>query len=380
MASHPQTSGSSAGTASKAVPVSAHGSELKVALDPPNKVFYLTADAQMPKIKVSCTMPAPTAKPVTGASALSGAAGAPSGSAQSFDWDVSLVLNPAGVPYAVGRTTRHAPIHVTTAVAQLAIPFTQTRGGSLTVTVTTTFEGKRITGKATAEILGTNPSSTLIRAEGVNDLLLKLMSLESNLRQFLSTHAKAGYPLFSHDGRGGVGLGQITNPRPTDDQVWDWKANVKAAKAQWNSTRNNDAGRILRKYPTGSAFRALVDAYNKTHTAAPAAKASPATAKTTPPAPPLKALTITLPAITDEMIDNETLRLYNGAPVVQEYVAETDANGLLVVDVDKDGLHGTARWHQVTAAERRALYVAHGMKAETGDPDYVNDVRAQVVN
>lgn len=334
-----------------------HGSEIKVTLDPPNKVFFITADAQMPKIKATCQLPAvaPAASP-----AASGQTNSPV-MVQSYDWDVTLVLNPSGVPYAVGRTTRHSPIRGTTIVPDLTLPFTQIRGGTLTVAVATTFQGKRITGKTVAEIRGTNPSSTLIRTEGASEILMKLMKAESSLQQFLSTRAKAGYPVFSHDGLGGVGLGQITHPRPTDDEVWDWKSNVKAARDQWNN-KSRDAKRILQNYASSTEFRDLVRQYNLARAA------------------PLKPLTIILPTITDEMLNNETIRLYNGAPFVQEYDAETDARGMLVVDIDPDGLHGTARWRQITATQRSAIYVAQGKSANLGDPDYVNHVLSQVVN
>lgn len=362
-----------------------HGSELKLTLDPPNKVFFITADARMPKIKVTCQLPNPAP---AGSPAVSGQTASPVTAAQSYDWDVTVILNLVGVPYAVGRITRHSPIRVTTAVPELILPFTQIRGGTLSVTVATTLQGKRMTGKTVAEIRGTNPSATLIRAEGAPEILMKLMKLESSLRQFLSTRAKAGYPVFSHDGFGGVGLGQITHPRPTDDEVWDWKANIKAAKAQWDSKRNNDAEEHLKNYSTGKEFRALVQAYNAKRAASSAGghEKSPPKAGTSP-STPLKALTITLPSITDEMIENETLRLYNGepsskgSPPLREYKAEVDENGFLLVDVAQDGANGKARWQRVSAADRTATYDSWKLAPNRrGDPDYVNHVRSQVVN
>ena len=363
MKGYPQNAGNTLPSPGPAVNTP-HGPEIKITLDPPNKVFFITADAQMPKIKATCQLPAsvPTASPSVPDPTTSSA------TAQSYDWDVTVTLNPAGVPYAVGRTTRHSPIRVTTVVPELILPFTQVRGGTLTVTVGTMLEGKRLTGKAVAEIRGTNPSATLIRAEGASDILMKLMKLESSLQQFLTTRAKTGYPVFSHDGLGGVGLGQITHPRPTDDAVWDWKTNVRIAKAQWES-KHRDAKRLLQNYASSSEFRDLVRQYNQNRTGTA----------------PLKPLTITLPSITDEMLDNETIRLYNGAPrpngqSLQEYRAEVDENGLLVVDVAKDGLHGTAHWQQVTEAARTAFYDSNNLNLNLrGDPDYVNHVRSQVV-
>jgi hypothetical protein len=359
---HPQNAGSTHPAAPPSAANTFHGPETKVTFDPPNKVFFITADARIPKIKASCQLP-------NLAPAVSGQSNSPWAEVQGYDWDVTVVLNPAGVPDAVGRSTSHIPIRFTTLVPELTLPFTQIRGGTLSVVVATTLQGQRVTGKAVAEIRGTNPSTTLIRAEAVPEILMKLMKLESSLRQFRTTHSRAGYPVFSHDGFGGVGLGQITHPRPTDDEVWDWKANVKAAKAQWESKSKNDAKKNLQNYASGSAFRELVRQYNQNRVR---------TAQ-------LKPLTVTLPSVTDEMLENEAIRLYNGAPrpnghSLQEYTAEVDENGWLVVDAAPDNLHGAARWQEVTAASRTAFYDSNNLERKyRGDPDYVNHVRSQVV-
>ena len=338
-----------------------HGPDLKVSFDPPGSIFAIGVDARMPAITVIC---APENTPAA-APAAQGAV--------TYTWNITLVMSPAGVPHAVGRSTQHPPIKKTTTEPRLLIPFVQVRGGTLTVSVSATIGGAALTGKGQAEIRGTNPGSGLIRSQGISELMLKLMTLESGLKQFLSTKVKTGYPVFSHDGLGGVGLGQLTHPRPTEDQIWNWKENARASAAQFQALRDGDAKRLLRKYSGGAAFVKLVQQYN-------AARIVPAAAKPgVPAAAPLKALTITLPEPTDEMLENETIRLYNGAPAVGEYIAETDKAGLLVVDVDKDGARGVARWHQVTGDERRDIYRAHGMKSETGDPDYVDHVRNAVV-
>lgn len=370
----------------------ATGPQLRLTLNPPNRVFQIESDASMPKIEAVCE--------VLGVTAPAGLI---------YEWDVTLVLNPAGVPFAMGRTTKHPPIHTQAANPRFVIPFTAVRGGTLTVRVTASINGQRITATQTAEVLGVNPTSGQLRAAGVPELLLKLMMAESSLRQFLRNGSKAGYPVFSQDGLGGVGLGQIT-PRPnlpTDDEVWNWKANVKSALRLYAEKRQT-AKTYLHSYPHSSEFQTLVKTYNwlrKMNALAgsqsqavpvltpfqpslpPAQISWPSTPPSAtvpplvaPPQPQQTPLTVTLPTYTDEMWENETIRLYNGEPVsLHEYIARED-NGVLFVKVAEDGVSGTAEWHQVTAAERIDTYKTRGLPTRKwGDPDYVNDVKRQIV-
>lgn len=342
---------------------------LRVTLNPPKNVFFISADARMPSISAAAEIVG-AAVPAEGV---------------NYTWNVALALNPVGVPHAVGRTTSHPAIHDITNVPTYTIPFTAVRGGILHVSVSATVNGQLLKGEKKAEIKGTNPSSEQLRAYGVPELLLKLMTAESSLRQFLTTGHKAGYPLFSSDNLGGVGLGQITRPRPTNDEVWNWKSNVTASVALYHG-KQRSARTYLTGYPHSREFRALVQAYNASRIAGAAgvagARQLPGQAAPVPNAAGQAnvQVQVTLPAYTEEMLENETIRLYNGEPVhLHEYIA-LEQNGVLVVTLAPNGTSGTAQWHEVTVEERRAYYQAHNLlENRWGDPNYVEHVRNEVV-
>lgn len=76
-------------------------------------------------------------------------------------------------------------------------------------------------------VLGKNPSKEKILAEidagktkEDNELAKKIFTQESRYRQFYSDNE----PLTSFDN--GYGLGQLTNPAPTYEQIWSWKDHV----------------------------------------------------------------------------------------------------------------------------------------------------------
>jgi hypothetical protein len=97
-------------------------------------------------------------------------------------------------------------------------------GGILTVKVktsTTTFLRQTI-------ILGKNPSKEQINKEidssnanDVKETLKKIIQQESAYKHFYSDNM----PMTSFDN--GFGLGQLTNPPPTYEQVWSWKAHIR---------------------------------------------------------------------------------------------------------------------------------------------------------
>lgn len=96
-------------------------------------------------------------------------------------------------------------------------------GGDLIVkvkTVETTFVRK-------VTILGKNPSKEKVQTEidswktkEDNELAKKIFTQESRYRHFYSDNQ----PLTSFDN--GYGLGQLTNPVPTYEQIWNWKAHT----------------------------------------------------------------------------------------------------------------------------------------------------------
>jgi hypothetical protein len=105
-------------------------------------------------------------------------------------------------------------------------------GGVLTVKV----KAGSVTFLRRVIILGKNPAEEKIQLE-LNTYLedfkkevaisKKIFRQESHFRQFYSDDM----PLVSFDN--GYGLGQITNPEPTYEQVWNWKAHVKQVVASF---------------------------------------------------------------------------------------------------------------------------------------------------
>jgi hypothetical protein len=273
----------------------------------------------------------------------------------------------------MGRVIKHPDISQVTTVNKLTIPFSQVRGGSLTIAVTVVMGSTILRAQSDRlEVTGTNPSVTaLAPVTPTNIAFRKLMQQETGLRQFLSPNC----PRFSEDNKGGVGICQVTDPRPTDDQVWSWIENVRAGW-QFYQDKQSHAKNYPALVRNGTHFKGLVKAYNDQRAMQnkPAAGASPAS-----PAPALKPLTIELPDFNDEQLQWDTVRGYNGyAGGLHEYRVRVDKNGLLVVKVDAGGTKGTAEWEQISAADRTAQYDKIGLDADKrGDPNYVNNVMKQ---
>ena len=95
---------------------------------------------------------------------------------------------------------------------------------------------------------------------------------------------------------------------------------------------------------------------------------------------PIRALNIQLPEYTQEQLERDTVRGFNGyaGDGLHEYRVRLDAKGKLFVTVDAGGLNGTAEWERVSAADRIAVYQAKGLERRRwGDPDYVENVYRQ---
>jgi hypothetical protein len=313
-----------------------------------------------------------------------------------FSWKATLIFKDAGCSYSCGRVIKHPELTQQGLSEKFPLKFTQVRGGDLTVSVTVT--GGTLNVSKSSEklkIIGTNPSvgtlTTYVQMPS-RPGFRKLMRLESGLKQFRSPSC----PLFSSDNFGGVGICQITKPAPSDDEVWSWKANVAAGWKLYQS-KEQEAKNYVKNLKTGAEFQALVKAYNDNRIAkakaaaavtpgvAGTAGAQPTSAPTAPvpglqPPPAgageVKPLTIELPDYTDEQLERDTLRGFNGwAGQLHEYKVKVDANGLLVVTMDASGLTGKAEWQLVTAADRTAYYDKIGLdQNKRGDPNYVDDV------
>lgn len=309
-----------------------------LSFSPAGPAFAISADGVMPVITASATLSGVTVDPQK---------------PPIYTWGATLAFDGSVTPHGSGCNTSHSPIAAQTGAASTyVIPFKQVRGGVLTVTVSVKVGTTVLTAtSAGLTIVGTNPDTKAIKSMAnsihANKVRFrKQMRQESSLGQFRAS----GWPKYSSDNLGGVGLCQLTHPAPTADQTWDWKANVKGGWALYKEKEG-----IARKYPAavrgGATFKALVAAWN----AQPARVGKPAIA-------------VTLPEYTDDQLELDTIRGFNGfAGGLHEFRVRLDAQGLLVVTLDATGKAGAAEWERVPVSAR----------GTAGDPNYVNNVEAQ---
>ena len=324
-----------------------------VKTDPAGPKFPISEQAEMPKITATAEIKDYTPDPKV---------------QLQYQWKVTLVFDGQGCAHAPQKTVKHDDIAQTTAVNTFQIPFKQVRGGALTITVTVTGAGSILTA-STKDLLvtGTNPSTgVLAQVAAPNQAFRKLMRVESpGLLQFLTDTC----PRFSEDNYGGVGLCQLTYPAPTDDQIWSWKENVKGG---WALYKQKEAA--AKGYPKsvrdGADFKALVKAYNDKRKAKLQASTPDAGA-----AAQIKDLDIELPDYTDDQLEKDTLRGFNGYAGIHEFRVKLDKDGALIVTEDPTGTKGKAEWEQVSKDERIKFYDQNNVpKNKRGDPNYVEDV------
>jgi hypothetical protein len=302
-------------------------------------VYYISADPKMPQIVADAT--------------VEGSKSDISGVSIQWTAQVRFVGNEtkhavAGTPYDQSKTTTGG--HLVLAPGD----WSKIRGGRVTLVATATIDGKTARGTLDGlKILGTNPSESDLRAALQNDTMRRIARQESRWRQFLADR----YPYFSEDNLGGAGIMQMTPS--TDDQRWDWRANVKAGIANYQ-TKYRASANYVQSLRKSAGFMNLVAALNKDRAANG-----------------LPALTVTIPDFTEEQHTNDAIRGYNGwagrDPIdrslhLHEYRLALEANGQLKVQVMGKTNQATAVWERVPAADR---------PQNSGDPDYVNHVLSQ---
>ncbi len=267
----------------------------------------------------------------------------------SFTWKTEVSYDASNDTHGPARTFDSA-FTETIVGANYSPTFPELLAGELTFTVTATVEGIEVKGQKKVKIVPTNPTESEIQAYINDPTLQRIARQESAMRQF-----NGEQPLWSADNLGGVGLFQITNPAPTDAQVWNWKANVDAGRAKFNSARasaTNFPNRMSRSVDLAAAINQL----NQNRVAQG-----------------LVPLTVSVPAFTEEQILNDAIRGYNGYAgtdffgfELHEYRIAVDSQGLPLVTIT-NATTGAAEavWERVPASAR---------PANVGDPDYVNHV------
>lgn len=244
------------------------------------------------------------------------------------------------------------------------------RGGTVILTVRAVVGGATIEistptqGSSRVQILGRNPDRAIVRnyvnligipnfwpkntQYGYNKILGKLVLHESQspdaqgrIRQFDID----GVPLWSRDGKHGVGIMQLTNPAPSDDQVWDWRQNV-------------EGGARLFDQKIGVAIRQLNTLRTRVQREAALVGAQ-------------------VPPITGDMIVLQAIRAYNGFNNgygnLDEWREVRDADDQLVI------VGGQTRWERRPALERvrpelRGLEHEEILAESSGNYRYVDDI------
>jgi hypothetical protein len=271
----------------------------------------------------------------------------------NFEWAATLELNAATTPNGPARKIANVPISQSLVGGKFTLQFSQVHGGILTLTVEAQIDKQVLRASVTGiKVGGTNPSSQLVAQKFPDKTLRQIVAHESSTRQFAGIDAM---PLWSGDRKGRVGMMQLTRPAPTDDEVWDWVANMKSGETLLKEKRA-----VAKAYPAkvrqSKKFQDLVAAYNK---------ARQDSKKPT--------LTIALPEFSADELEKDTIRGFNGFAgndafgfPLHEFRVPVDANGLLLVTENADGKTAAVAWERVPAADRPSV----------GDPNYVNNVLA----
>jgi hypothetical protein len=271
-----------------------------------------------------------------------------------------------GVSYKAGDTRTTATVTAQGKVVggMISLQFGQIRGGTLTISVTADVGG--ITTRGVVEgwrVQGTNPSKEEVCRALPDDTHRKIACAESSMQQFVWAEGEgdAWYPKFSADGLLGVGICQITNPPATDDQVWDWRENVKAGVALYTQ-KKREAQAYPARVAKSAMFLALVKRYNDSLQKGSKSGSAAALVR------------VTVPEFDARQLEDDTIRGFNGwagdegfvrPKQLHEFRLQRDSSGDLIVDGDPAMGSVSAIWERVPAKDRPGR----------GDPNYISDVR-----
>jgi hypothetical protein len=348
-------------------------------------VFSITAEPKMPVIEATASIVGLTTGPD------------PTRWTE-FEWTATVSFNSKNCPYGVVKKahtfgkrvlkvgdTRTIPAITTGSQkvvgGKIVARFDQIRGGTLTISVTAKVGGITLKGETKGwRIQGTNPSKSEVGKALPDDTHRKIACAESTMEQFCRAKGEgnAWYPKFSGDTYLGIGICQLTDPRAEDDQVWDWRENVKAGVDLYDKKKeeaSNYPGLVARS----PKFLAAVRRYNElrllendSHVFAMPGTPAPAGGETAAGPVPVS-VEVSVPEFTDDQLEDDTIRGFNGwgghdafGHSLHEFRIQQDPlTKDLVVDGDPNTGKVSAKWERVPVSARPGH----------GDPNYVRDVK-----
>ncbi len=275
-----------------------------------------------------------------------------------LDWD----FKPYPTHHSIGRLKFEHPSPFPVNLAG------EVRGGRLKVIGKTTFEGRDISGQALAEVRGENPPrSAVLRAFPPNRLGLiasKIATAESGIRQF---EPGTGLPMLSRSND--IGLMQLNAPSgavTSADQVWDWRANLRRGLEMMADKRRTTVLASRGSANRQPDVRDIVDGYEQAACINFMRWYIGLKAIAPPVVPPLSSVpgSGTQPGEPDpdhlalSQLERDAIRRYNGG---REYALA------LVSDPDNLAIRGV---------EWRVDLTRGGVRARSGDPDYIGHVLA----
>lgn len=305
--------------------------------------FVIDVTPQMPEIEVQMAIRGTTIDPTA---------------TTHFEWTAEMQFNPqtAGCAHGPNRTFAQSMTGAADG-GSFRFRFLQIMGGDLVVKLKATVQGHLLEVESTGlTVAATNPTRAAIQGAIADEILQRIANHESGQRQLdAAPGAVTRCALWSGDNLGGVGIFQITVPRPSDAQVWNWRENVEAGRRRLQQGRTqatNYRGQIA----GSNTFRNMVAQIN----------ADRAVAGRRP-------ITAQIPPYTAAQVEDDAIRAFNGYggnrdqfgfPLHEFRLAMDGA--LVRLTIDEVALLGTAQWERVPVADRGA----------SGDPNYVNHVHA----
>ena len=273
-------------------------------------------------------------------------------------------------------------------------------GGDLFVTATAVINGRVVTSRPLTGYRILGPPMSSLEAEASKPLMAKMLG-NSTMRKIANHESSAsqfdvnGFPLWSGDKLGGVGVMQLTKPAPKPEVVWNWEKNIHAAIELFQSDGKLGAARKLR----ARAEKHANLQYNMR-------RVTPDALQFGPPQP----IRITVRDLTprarsntpfneqfdgvrfsdsEDQFQQVAIRIYNGVAGkdvftpgagLHEFQLRRDASGNLLFVEDAETIartkSATATWQRVTKADRDAQYppIVNGKSQYPGDANYVRNV------